>query len=689
MTVLHTLSIISPTTALPAGGKQWFTAAELADLKLPGLSSAKRKINELAQAERWALRTDATGMPLCRPHRGRGGGVEYHIAVLPPAASTALVRKGLVGDAAQSAAQGEAANDAPVSQLWSWFDQQTEAVKADARAKLAIIDQVEALEAAGLNRSAAIATVAARSKVGASTIWTYFSAIAGAEPHDRLPRLAPQRKGGGETAEVDAGAWAVFLSDYLRKEGPPTLSSVYRRVQSEYCAPRGIVLPHMKTLKRKLEREVPHPVIISSRYGADALRAVIPAQQRTVADLSAMELVNIDGHKWDVFVRWPDGSIGRPMMVGIQDVYSRKILAWRIGETESAVLTRLAFADLFRDFGIPKACLMDNGRAFASKMITGGAKSRFRFKIKPEEPTGLLTSLGIAIHWALPFRGSSKPIERAWRDLCNSVANRPEFAGAYTGNTVLNKPENYGQKAVDLEEFKRVVALGIEAHNAQLGRNTEMGRGQHSFDQVFEASYATASVGKAKPEHLRMALLASDVVRCDRKDGSIKAYQNIYWSPAMSALAGQRVIVRFDPDDLHSEVHVYSLNNAYLASAPLQERTGFLDVAAAGRRARQEGELRRNTKRQTELLGLMQGEKLAALLASDPKGPMPVSPKVVRPVRARGQMAAALKPVTQEAFTPDAVASPETLTAPERWAAAMDRLNPVAPRPPALRLVDE
>ena len=33
------------------GGKQWFTAAELSELRLPGLSKTKRKINERAAEE--------------------------------------------------------------------------------------------------------------------------------------------------------------------------------------------------------------------------------------------------------------------------------------------------------------------------------------------------------------------------------------------------------------------------------------------------------------------------------------------------------------------------------------------------------------------------------------------------------------------------------------------------------------
>ena len=42
---------------------------------------------------------------------------------------------------------------------------------------------------------------------------------------------------------------------------------------------------------------------------------------------------------------------------------------------------------------------------------------------------GLLTSLGIKIHWALPFRGSSKPIERSFRDLCDTVAKHLQGRG--------------------------------------------------------------------------------------------------------------------------------------------------------------------------------------------------------------------------------------------------------------------
>ena len=690
----------APSPVAPVGGQTWFTAAELAALKLPGLSSAKRKINELAQAERWALRTDRAGLPLARARRGRGGAAtEYHLSVLPAQASNALVTRGRDQKAPPSrpdaaslgaAWPGVAANDGGEAtaqgQLWNWFGLQSAAARAEASARLGVIDEIEALEGSGLTRSAAVAIVAGHHDASPSTVWGWMTLIAGADRADRLPLLAPQRKGGGKPAAVDAGAWTFLLSDYLRPERP-TLASCYWRCLREYCIPRGLDLPHQKTLARKVEREVPAAVVTLKRHGADALRNSIPAQQRTVAGLHALEIVNIDGHLWDVFVRWPDGHVARPMMVAIQDVMSRKILSWRIDETESTVPTRLAFADLFKKYGVPKGCLMDNGRAFASKMMTGGAKTRFRFGIRDDDPTGLLPSLGIDVRFALPYRGQSKPIERAFRDLCDTVAKHPALAGAYTGNKPDAKPENYGERAIDLETFKRVVNDGIEAHNARPNRNTEMAAGRLSLDEVFNASYATAVIGKASEEQLRRALLASQVVSTDRKDGSVKAYGNVWWSEPMSALTGRKVILRYDPDDLAAPVHVYGLDGRFLATAKLQGRTAFQDTAAAHARGRQEANLKKTTKAQAAAYQLLTAAQLVAMMpeptdepeAGSVSGP---SPSVIRPVRARGN--AALKPV-EDFDAPVAAPAQAANSITDMFAAAM-----VSPRPsaPALRLVE-
>lgn len=613
------------------GAKVWFTAQELADLALPGLSKAKRKVNETASAGRWALKIDARGAPLARPRAGRGGGLEYHLSLLPAAAQLELVKRGV---AAPGPATPTTAPETPRDQLWAWFEAQTQKTKDEARTRLRAIDAVDALEASGLTATAAVATIAAQFEVEQSTVWGWRSLVKGARADDRLPRLASRRVGGGKAAEIDGEAWRFIRDDYLRASAP-TFASCYERLKLDYAAPRGLDIPSRKTLQRKLEREVDGRVIIAARSGQDALRATIPYQKRTVADLSALELVNIDGHRWDVFVRWPGGRIERPMMVAIQDVYSRKFLAWRVGETESAVLTRLAFADLFGKWGIPDGCLLDNGRAFASKWITGGAKSRFRFKIRPEEPLGLLTSLGVQTHWAKPYRGSSKPIERGFRDFCDAIAKHPAFEGAYTGNRPDAKPENYGSRVIDLDVFLAVVAKGIAAHNAKTGRRTEMAKGG-SFDDAFNASYAAGSIRKASPEQLRLALLTAEQLTAHKTSGEISIYGNRYWSDALYAVAGEKVIVRFDPDNLQSEIHVYRADDSFIATAPVIAATGFLDAGAAKVRAREEADVKKKAKALDLAQDRLTAAQLADLIPAEIEDDTPPAPTVIRPVRTRG-----------------------------------------------------
>lgn len=635
MNVQRATTTASPVTfAFDSSPRDWFTAAELAELALPGLPNDKRSINRRARDERWHLRSDAEGELLARARAGRGGGVEYHVSLLPGSARLELAARGLCVTRPEPVAA-----QSPAASGWRWYEAQTANVKAEAERRCAILAELDVLESSGITRSAAVSEICRRHALGKATAWNWIKLVKGVAKSDRLPALAPRRQGGGSEADIDPMLWKLFLSDYLRPE-QPTLTSCYARCAA-WGATNGLSMPSERTVRRRLEAEIDPRVILLRRQGDEALRRSLPSQRRSVADLHALELVNIDGHKFDVFVKLPDGGVIRPIMVAIQDIYSRKFVAWRIGAEESAVQARLAFADLFETFGIPKGCVLDNGRAFASKWITGGAKSRFRFKIKPEDPTGLLTGLGIRVHWALPYRGQSKPIERGFRDLCDSIARGPAMAGAYVGNSPMAKPENYGSRAVPWAEFVAHVEAGMKAHNARIGRRTETARGR-SFDEVFAESYAVAPIGKATPEQLRMALLAADNKMVNARTGEIELYGNRYWSEGCGRLHGQRVTVRFDPDNLMRDVHLYDLAGRYLTSASVIADTGFLDVAGARASAKRTAEYRRKIRDAADAEQLMLAEQVARMQVDAPDFALP-EPAVVRPVRHRGQTAAAVK----------------------------------------------
>lgn len=611
-----------PTAAL-FEDQAWFTASELEELGLPGLPGNKRSINRRAQAERWHTRLGPDSRLLVRARKGKGGGVEFHCSLLPGEARIELARRGLIRTRPAEATGGQ-------ETAWAWFDKQSARVKAKAQRKLEVLETVQLLIEAGSTKSAAVAAASDQHGVGASTIHSWFNLVDGIPRADWLVALADRHRGGGAEAEIHPDLWQAFKSDYLRPEAP-TLTSVYRRV-GRIAASRGLSMPHERTFRRRLDREIAPEMLILKREGQEALRRATPANRRSVAELQAMEWINIDGHVFDVFVRLPGGKIVRPTMIAMQDVYSRKIVAFRIGTEESAVNTRLCFADLFSEWGIPGHVVMDNGRGFNSKWLTGGTDFRFCFKPRDEDPIGLLPGLGVKLHATLPYRGQSKPIERAFRDMCADIAKHPAFHGAYTGNNPMAKPENYGNSAVDWDRFCQVVADEIAEHNARPGRRTEIAKGR-SFDEAFAESYAVAPITKVvDPVVLRMALLAADRKKVKAADGTIEIAGNRYNHPDLIAHRGELVTVRFDPDNLHSPIHVYDDQGRYLVEAMLLADTGFGDIAGAQEAARRTKNMKRRAKELAEAERLLSPEELAALQVNSRASAKPEA-TVIRPQR--------------------------------------------------------
>lgn len=561
-----------------APAQTWWSPAELAEAGLPDLPSSKRNVNALAAREGWQ------NVPECaRPRRGQGGGWEYHWTLLPVRARTRLM------DAARSECGKDAHERRGREETWTVFDALPAGPRAKAQTRLNVLQRVEALEATGATREAAISDVAQSAKVSARSIWNWFGLVAGIDTHDRLAYLAPRhrmavRKSG--PAPVDPEFAALLKSDFLRLSQPSFRSCYDRTVRA--ARERGIEIVPEHTARRWLNRTVSKPTQVLLRKGMDALKRLYPAQTRSKAFMHAMEAINGDYHRFDVFVRWPDGSIVRPQMVAFQDLYSGKMLSWRISTTANSHTVQQCLGDLIEEWGIPQHVLLDNGREFAAKTITGGTPTRFRFKVTDEDIPGLLTTLGCKVHWATPYAGQSKPIERAFRDLCDRVAKHPAFEGAYTGNSPDAKPENYGNRAVPLEEFLAVLEVELAEHNAREGRRSEVAFGR-SFNAVFNESYATAPIRKATEEQRRLWLLGAEGVQGKKDNGELALFKNRYWSEWMYRIAGQKVVARFDEQDLHSGLHVYALSGEYLGHAAAIETAGFFSTEDARTHAKARG----------------------------------------------------------------------------------------------------
>jgi hypothetical protein len=334
----------------------------------------------------------------------------------------------------------------------------------------------------------------------------------------------------------------------------------------------------------------------------------------------------------------------------VQDVYSRKILGWNIDLSENVLSTRMAFAQMLREFGIPQVCYLDNSRTFASKALTAGAETRYRGKIDPEEPAGLLVSLGIEVRFTQIYSGRSKPIERAWREMADRISRSAACAGAYAGNSPTNKPANYGERAVPWDEFEAIVARGIAAHNARKSKGGAC-KGR-SRDVTFAESYAVSAIRKANDVQLRMALLAAERVRLDSRTGEIRLFGNRYYSPVFVDHLGERVTVRFDPWNLHSAVHVYDKKGQYLAEADLWEDYGFSEQAGAVAAGKLRKEVRRAVRAAEDAHRTLTAAEITAAQIPVDIAPRPEA-RIIRPQRHRATVgSAALK--QQPAAVPSA-----------------------------------
>lgn len=586
--------------------QEWWTAQELASAGLPDVPVTKRGVNTMAERLGWSAQP-----MLARRRAGRGGGWEYSWRLLPVRAQAALLKSVPAEEATPVRMDRDAA--------WAWFDGLPDTAKSAARDRLAILQQVEGL-AAPMGKNLAVETIARGAGIAPRTVWNWVGLVEGVDAADRLPYLAPRHRAAApkrERAECSPEFLDRIRADYLRLGGP-SLRSAHRRV-ADWCKRAGLAFLEYRTTLRWFEENVPRVTQVFAREGEKGLARCFPPQIRDRSTLSALEGVVADCHKVDVFVQWPDiAEPVRVQIVAFTDLFSNKILSWKVDLDPNKVAVMSAFGELVETWGIPRHCLFDNGREFANKWLTGGAPTRFRFKVREDDALGVLPQMGIKIHWATPGHGQAKPIERSFRDLADDLARHPAFAGAYVGPNPLAKPEDYGSRAIPLADFLEVTEQVIAAHNARPGRLTDNAKGR-SFDETFAESYAKSRIVKATAEQHRLWLMGQEVRKLHKHHGAFKMFDNGYWSDWMNEYVGQKVVARFDPEDLHAGLFIYSLSGEFLGPAECREKVGFFDLVGAKTAARLKRQRRAAEKKLLDLHRPVSIEQWAAELREAPQ----------------------------------------------------------------------
>lgn len=621
---------------------EWITARQIASAGLPDLPSSRFRIREYAKRHNWKSR-EVAGAGL------RGGArVEYHISNLTEAQQAALIEyfargqksalPAVVADSDSGAGATPAIEPATQAAVISGerYERATAKAKRRAESRLnAVVFATELIDSGLHTAQDADAKAADKFGVSAAAVQRWRTLLKDVPREGWLGALIDDHHGNPREPRYDERIFEWFKSDYLRMDRPPA-QACYRRAIA-IAREQGVEesrIPECITLVRRLRRALPWQSIKFAREGHAALHRTSPAQRRDRSGFHALEAVNGDGYRWNVAVVWPGGEVSRPVMWSWQDIYSGMILAWRIDKTENAGLIRLVIGDLVRDWGIPELFVLDNTMAAANKWLTGRAPTRHRFKIKSDDPMGTIILLGSNVTNTTPgtVGAPAKPIERVHGDFDRDIARHPALAKAWLGTNPMTRPDA-AREPVPYAKFIEIVRQGINEHNSRPGRRTPVCSGR-SFEEVFRESYEKSVIRKATAEQLRLCMLAAEHVLCRKRDGAFELRGNVYYSEATAALAGQRVVLRFDPENLRQSVFIYASDGRYIGEAQCRLPVGFADADAA----REHNRLRRaNLRRHKQIVRAektMSELQLAAMLPKSPD-PEPVSARVVRLVKLR------------------------------------------------------
>jgi transposase InsO family protein len=375
-----------------------------------------------------------------------------------------------------------------------------------------------------------------------------------------LAGLAPQyaKKRGGAGASLDERAKELIQALYLDPR-KPSMASVERGLnQFGYELSYSIINRYIKT-------EIPESVKVFYRKGEKAYHDRFdPYIERDYTPLNSMEWGCGDHHLFD-FVITHEGRIFRPWLTMFIDMRSRTITGWHIDVIPNTLTIMRAFSMSVEKYGLFENMLVDNGKDFKSAWFAGSAWKEKH--TKPEKEAldlieGVLHDCGTKAHFATPYRGQSKPIERAFRTIIELFS---KMRDTYVGSNTVDRPADTklfwgkinGRDRIDVtytlanlrEDFSKFVTWFNSAWN-----HSGQGMDGKTPEAVFNANLEAK---REMPEAMRKYVFAIRERRTVQRNG-IRVDGVDYYNEEITRLAGERVEVRRDINDI-GKIAVFSL----------------------------------------------------------------------------------------------------------------------------------
>lgn len=557
--------------------RDWLSAPELAKLGLPGLPTTKQGWLDYAEREGWLERTDKV-----RLRKGRGGGLEYSIDLLPAAALAAYAARA-IGEVTLAAA------DAAAAAVEERQKQLTLIALDNRDARLTLIAAADRYaKNTGLSRNMADRTLAALYNLGRIEVEPGVRAAVPKLSQRTLARWrstkriegisglgvdrGAARRGRGALNRGGEGQVRAFLTAAIAKQPHLSADHLLKLIEDKF-PDVSVSLRTVQRMRALIEDEdkvlltkITNPDAYKSKYRLSGTNshAVERLNELWMIDASPADALCVDG---------------RHAVYLCVDIFSRRLIVY-VSRTPRAEAVALLMRRAILAWGVPVRVKTDNGSDFT-------AKSTQR----------LFKALEIEVELSAPFSPEQKGhIERAvgtfQRDLCpllpgfigHSVKDRKVIEERRAFSSRLGQ-DDAGAFCVELtskelQSYCDDWAAGRYANRPHSGID-----GATPFQMAASFAGTVKRIGEDDVRALDLLLAPAaggDGIRTVTKRG-VRVDGSYYLTPTVDPET--RVFVRMDPEDM-GRAWLFSADGAeFLGEAICPELAG-VDPAAAVAEAR-------------------------------------------------------------------------------------------------------
>lgn len=405
-------------------------------------------------------------------------------------------------------------------------------------------------------------------------------------------------------------AKSTFLQCYLQPQRPSIVMAI-RAARIILSKNNVVELAEDITYRRWLkdyENDNSH-VICLARDGMKAYQDKYgPYISRDGSMLSPGQCLVADGKVLNFMILHPKtGKPCRMILIVFFDWASRCPMGWQIMPTEDTIAIMAAFRNAAVRLGrYPDSVYLDNGRAFKSKFFT---------QTDPdfEELNGLYARVGTATHFAKPYNGRSKVVERFFltvQEQCECLM--PSFCG----DSILNKPawmhrnEKFHKALHEAKTQNWVPSIRDAAHIIESYFNWYEGNPHNGIGGKRPVDMLTPHLGPGIPSDQ----LANDFLwtkQLAARNCRVRLYGIDYEADFLHGKSlTNKLFIKYDTADL-STIYCYTRDNQYLGEAypvqalhPLAKLFGDeVAVSEVKDQIKRQNRMARNTKEQLLELG--------------------------------------------------------------------------------------